>query len=58
MAVLSSEAEFNGESDEGVRELIGANSPVELAVRLRSSDIVMPIGPSNNRNKSQDKFGS
>jgi hypothetical protein len=58
MAVLSSEAEFKGESDEGVRELIGANSPVELAVRSDPRIIIMPIGRSNNRNKSQHKFGS
>jgi len=29
IAVLSSEAGFKGESDEGVRELIGAYSPAE-----------------------------
>ena len=33
--VLSTEAAFKGESDEGVRELIGAYSPVEYAVRRR-----------------------
>ena len=54
MTVLSSEAGFKGDSDEGVRELIGANSPGEQAVRLRSSGVVLPIGCSNNRNKSQE----